>query len=89
MVIIYKIKGKQKAINKDRCYNCYKFGHFRKDCRNTDYQTFKHFEYKKSRPTKLAKQYNQNTSNWANIINIDNDSNPELFQPGIPNMVKK
>lgn len=78
--------GKRKATSEDRCYNCHKFGHFRRDCRNADQRPP---EQKKPKTIEPTRQQSTRLRNRAHIAATDDDSDPEPFRPGVANMVKK
>lgn len=79
--------GKRKATSEDRCYNCHKFGHFGRECKNADQRLPKQ---KKPKTTQPARQQGTRPRNRAHIAAAtDHDSDLEPFQPGVANMVKE
>lgn len=90
LAIMSKSKGnsKCKAINNDRYYNCYKFGHFEKDCRNTNTNQQLSTKHKRPKPNKPKNRLN--LQNYAHIAAaIDENPNLKLFQSSMANIMNK
>lgn len=84
---------KQKAINKDKCYNCQKYEHFGQDCRFSDQQfseqQFLNYWKKLRLKESIKQQPTQNRAYIAAATDDDNNFESKPFCPGVANMVKE
>lgn len=83
--------GRRKASSDDKFLNCQKYGHFGRDCRLPDQRPPEQREQRKRTRTDKPGKTQQPARNHVHIAAAaaDDDSDTELFRPGVANMVKE